>query len=273
MINLINTVFNVIFSVLFFPLNRLSPIWGLTIFSLLTGLLMIVIFKRVSNQEGIRRVKDHIKAHLLELRLYKDSAGLSLIAMKDIFLSNGKYLGLALRPMLILMIPVIIIIIQLAARYEYRPLSVGESTLVRATVAVDIPIQDVRIEAPEGIKVETSPLRIPDKDKIFWRIRAVEPGEWEIGFHLQDRNVSKKIFIDAEHTVLASRRLKASSLSAFLYPSESTLSGDSFVKEISIQYPHKRLILSGMGVHWLVFFFILSVVTGFALKGIFKVEI
>ena len=134
MINLINTVFNVIFSVLFLPLNRLSPIWGLTIFSLITGLLMIVIFKRVSNQEGIRRVKNHIKAHLLELRLYKDSAGLSLVAMKDIFISNGKYLGLALRPMLVLMIPVIIIIIQLAARFEYRTLSVGETTIVRTTV-------------------------------------------------------------------------------------------------------------------------------------------
>ena len=273
MINIINNVFNVVFSVLFFPLSRLSPIWGLTIFSLLTGLLMIVIFKRVSDQEGIRRVKNHIKAHLLELRLYKDNAGLSLIAMKDIFLSNGKYLGLALRPMLVLMIPVMIIIIQLAARYECRPLNVGESILVRATVAADIPIQEVRIEASEGIEVETSPLRIPDKDRIFWRIRAFEPGEWEIGFHLQDRDVSKKIIVGADHATMASRRVKSSSLSAFLYPSESTLPGDSFLKEISIQYPHKRLTLSGMGVHWLVFFFIVSVVTGFALKGIFKVEI
>ena len=273
MINLINTVFNVIFSVLFFPLHRLRPIWGLTIFSLLTGLLMIVIFKRVSDQEGIRRVKNHIKAHLLELRLYKDSAGLSLIAMKDIFLSNGKYLAFALRPMLVLMMPVMIIIIQLATRYEYHPLSVGESTVVRATVIKDIPIQNIRIEAPEGIEVETSPLRIPDKDRIFWRIRAVESGEWEIGFHLIDRNVSKQIVVGTGRTILASRRVRASSLSAFLHPSESTLPGDSFLKEISIQYPHKRLTLSGMNVHWLVFFFVVSVVTGFALKGIFKVEI
>jgi hypothetical protein len=193
--------------------------------------------------------------------------------MKDIFLSNGKYLGLALRPMLVLMLPVMIIIIQLAARYEYRPLSVGESTLIRATVAADIPIQEVRIEIPEGIEVETSPLRIPDKDRIFWRIRAVEPGEWEIGFHLQEQNVSKQIVVGTGRTILASRRVKASSFSALLYPLESTLPGDAFVKEISIQYPHKRLTLSGMGVHWLVFFFIVSVVTGFALKGIFKVEI
>ncbi len=50
--------------------------WAAKVFiSLLTGLFMLLVFKLTSNQAGLQRTKDRIKAHLLEFRLFKDSIG------------------------------------------------------------------------------------------------------------------------------------------------------------------------------------------------------
>ena len=52
--------------------------------SLLTALLMLFVFQLTSNQAGIRRAKDRIKAHLLELRLFKDNMRVTLWAQGGI---------------------------------------------------------------------------------------------------------------------------------------------------------------------------------------------
>ena len=90
---------------------------------------MLMIFKKVSNQNRIALIKDRIKAHILEMRLYNDNILFSFQALGSISKWNLRYLGNALKPMIVLMIPVMIILIQLSIRYEYRPLKAGESSI------------------------------------------------------------------------------------------------------------------------------------------------
>ena len=77
---LINRLLGSLFDLLFLPFRSLNPWAGMIFISLLTGLLMLLIYRWTSNQAGIRRVKDKIKAHLLELRLYKDNMGVTMKA-------------------------------------------------------------------------------------------------------------------------------------------------------------------------------------------------
>ncbi|NOR12743.1 MAG: hypothetical protein GQ545_05770, partial [Candidatus Aminicenantes bacterium] len=107
-----NRVFGKIFDLLFIPFRDMNPWVGMIIISFLTGLLMLVIFRYTSNQAGIKKAKNKIKAHLLELRLYKDSLGLSLKAQGNILLANLKYITHSFKPMLVMIIPVILILIQ-----------------------------------------------------------------------------------------------------------------------------------------------------------------
>jgi uncharacterized membrane protein (DUF106 family) len=68
-----NSFVNTVFELILTPFRNMSPWYGMTVVSFLTGFLMLFIFRFTSNQEGIRRTKNRIKAHLLELRLFKDS--------------------------------------------------------------------------------------------------------------------------------------------------------------------------------------------------------
>ncbi len=268
-----NQIVTFIFDLLFTPFSGLHPIWGLIFISIVTGLFMLLIFKRTSNQKGIREAKKHIQAYLLELRLYQYDAGLSLQAFKNVLKSNMKYLGYALKPMLFLVVPVLLIMIQIGARYEYRPLSVGEQTVLDVRLSEDVQNADIRIETPEGVRVETPPMRIPEENRIYWRIRAVSKGEGELVFRYGEEALSKRISVDSRRKKLSPKRLKASSVKSLLYPAETPLSGMDFLQEIHLHYPHQSLSVLGIRIHWLVLFFIFSMVTGFAFKNIFGVEI
>jgi len=271
--NILNAVINFIFKIIFYPLNGLTPVWGLVIISLLTGIVMLLIFKRISNQAGIQSTKGHLKAHLLELRLYKDDAGLSLKAIADLFKDNLQYFSYAFKPMLILMIPVIFILIQLAARYENRPLNVNESVILSVATSSSENLRNIALQTPEEIEIETPPLRVPSKNEINWRIKPHKGGEWKLKITKDQNVVEKRIIVGNTFTSLSEKRLKGFSFAGILYPAESLLPSDSFAKEIYLRYPKRELDVFGMNIHWLILFFGLSMVSGFALKGVFKVEI
>ena len=270
--NAINKIVNGVFDVIFYPAFLLPPGWGLFVVSALTGFLMILIFKSVSNQSEIKRVKNRIWAHLLGLRLYRNDAALSMKAVLNMFVNNGKYLTLAIKPVLILMIPVLLVIFQLASRYEFRPFRVGERSIVEVTVARDIPITEVYLDSLPAIAIETTPLRVLSKNQISWRIRAVKEGTWTLHFRHKDRTISKMLVIGEGRTKMASHRVRGNSIRAMLFPVEPAISGGNFLKDIHVQYPQRDLIVAGVRIHWFIFFFIASILTGFIFKPVFKVE-
>jgi len=114
----LNRVLTAGFDLLFRPLGLLSPLLSLTLFSAATGLLMVWVFGRVSNQEKIRTVKDRIQANLIAVRLFQNSVGVFFRIQGRIFLSTLLYMGLSLKPMLVMIVPVLLVLIQLQGR-EY----------------------------------------------------------------------------------------------------------------------------------------------------------
>ncbi len=271
--NIFNQFLNFIFDVIFLPFTELSPEWGLILVSLLTGVLMLIIFKHISDQEGIRIVKNQVKAHLLELRLYKDDASLSIKAIRDIFRKNFKYMAYALKPMIVLMIPVIIILIQVATRYEFRPVKINDSTIISVKVISGVDLSKVSLETPSSIKQEAPPVRVPANREIHWRINATKAGTEELLFKNGSNTVNNRIVVGDSFTSLAPKRFAGFSFTSILYPAATLLPGDSFIKEISLRYPKRHTSIFGFQIHWLIIFFIFSILSGFALKGVFKVEI
>jgi hypothetical protein len=56
-------------------------------------------------------------------------------------------------------------------------------------------------------------------------------------------------------------------------PGEVPFTGNLPLKSIEVLYPNKNMNLCGWHIHWLIAYFALSIIFGFAFKGIFKVEI
>ena len=53
--------------------------------SIVIGLLMVVVFGYTSDQKAIHVAKDHLKAHLLALRLFQDQIGVVIRSYGRIF--------------------------------------------------------------------------------------------------------------------------------------------------------------------------------------------
>jgi uncharacterized membrane protein (DUF106 family) len=273
---IVNLITGGIFDVLLYPFRGLSPWFGMIFVSLITAFLMLWVFKLTSNQEGIRKAKNAIKAHLLELRLFKDNLRISLKAEGRILRANMSYIACNSKPMLVMIVPLILILAQLNLWFGARSLKPGEETLVKVKIAksADPLALDVVLEPSPGLAVETPAVRIADEQEIAWRIRAPERGPAGLTFRVAGRTLFKPVAVAGKPlSKVSTLSVGRSLLRELLYPGEKPLPGDTPVTSIEILYPARSLSLFGLSVHWLVAYFILSIIFGFAFKGIFKVEI
>ena len=271
-----NSVFGKIFDALFYPFRSMSPWIGMIIVSFLTGLLMLFVFKWTSNQTGIRRVKNKIKAHLLELRLYKDSLALSLQAQGNILRCNLRYIGYSAKPMMVMILPLVLIIIQLNFWFGYKSLTPNQSALLKVKLKDNQNPMDTPLEikpSPELI-IETPPLRIEEFKEINWRFSVKEQGIHQLTLTIDGETVTKRVSV-AQKALNKISPLKTgkSFIKQVLYPTESPIKDDLPVKSIEIQYRTQSMNLFGWHIHWLIVYFVLSIIFGFAFKGVFKVEI
>jgi hypothetical protein len=274
MIGTLNLALGALFDVLMAPFRRIGPGAAMMSISLITGLLMLWIFKKTSNQAGIRRAKDRIKAHLLELRLYKDSLGQSFRSQGGILAANGRYMAHALRPMLVMIVPVLLILIQLNLWFGAAPLKTGESAIVKVKLAPgqSALATDIVLTAPAGLTVETPSLRIEEDREIDWRVRADSSGRHLLIFRLDGRDIAKSLVVEGPALSKVSGMRTRGVGGEFFNPGEKALPKDAPILSIEIGYPPRRLPFLGLRLPWLVAFFVLSIVFGFALKGVFKVE-
>lgn len=274
--SIINTVFNAIFNALFAPFRGMHPWVAMLVVSLLTGILMIFIYKLTSNQAGILRTKNLIKAHLLELRLYKDSMSTSFRSYGSILWCNLKYIGHALRPLAVMIIPILLILIQLNSWFGYRSLRQGEPFLLKVKLAEGRDPMQTNLEvAPSpAYDVETPALRMQEEGEIDWRLKPKQAGLHEIAFTLDGTKIAKTLAVEQKPlSRLSPLRPGRKFLDLAFNPSEPALGKDLPIRSIEVAYPEARLRFLGINFHWLVAFFLLSIVFGFGLKGVFKVEI
>jgi len=246
------------------------------IISLLTGFLMLLVFRFTSNQEGIRKVKNKIKAHLLEFRLFKDSLSISLKAQGNILRYNLKYLSYYGKPMLIMIIPLILILFQLNIWFGYQSLEIGETTILKVELeeSVNLLNMDLTIEPSTGFDIETAPLRIEEESEINWRLRAKEKGVHDLTLVINSQRFKKKVAVAQKPlSKISPLKVRRNFINELSNPGEPPLSGEPPIKAIEVKYPAKNMNLFGWHIHWLIIYVVLSVILSFAFRGVFKIEI
>lgn len=271
-----NSVFGKIFGLIFYPFRSLSPWAGMILVSFLTGLLMLFVFRYTSNQKGIKTVKNKIKAHLLELRLFKNSLSISFKAQGNILRLNLRYITYSAKPMLVMIVPIILILIQLNFWFAYSPLTPGQAAICKVKLKEGhSPMEtDVILKPSSGIIVETPPLRIEEDREIDWRFSPKEKGLQLLTIEVGSQAVTKTLLVGGRLlNRISPVKVQNRFLDEMLYPTERPLPTDSPIQSIEITYPSLRMEVLGWHIHWLVVFFVLSIVAGYALKGLFKVEI
>jgi uncharacterized membrane protein (DUF106 family) len=278
-----NSVFGKIFDLIFFLFQSMNPWIGMIFISFLTALLMLFVFRFTSNQEGIRLVKNKIKAHLLELRLFKDSLSLSFKAQGNILRYNLKYISYSTKPLLVMIIPLILILIQLNIWFGYEALTPGQETILKVKLEEGHSPLDISLslEPSSGFDIQTPPLRIEEEMEISWRLQAREEGVHDLALIINGQRLIKKLAVAQKPlSKISPLKVRRNFINELMNPGEPPFSRELPIKTIEVKYPTKDISLFGWSIPWLlgippwlVVYFVLSIILGFILKGIFKVEI
>lgn len=279
----VNRILTLLFDGLLWPFESLPPIWGLTVISFATGLLMLWIFGKVSNQDAIKVVRDKIRGNLIGIRLFGDDLGMLLKLQGRILGQTARYMGYALLPLAVTLIPVLLILTQLNFRYASAPLEPGDTALVKVKLREASPLhEDVRLELPEGVVLETAGVRIDDPDEdlreVAWRIRAEKPGDYTLTVRAGDDTAEKRLRVGAGQGPVSAIRPGKDLWEVVLWPGEPPLGSSHAVQSVEVSYGALPLRLFAWDLNaipsgWLVFFFVASVAFGFAFRGPLGVEI
>ncbi|MFB3880937.1 MAG: hypothetical protein ACE149_06720 [Armatimonadota bacterium] len=246
---------------------------GLVFVSLITGAVLLVIFRYTSNQRAIRATKDRILAHLLEVVLYRDQMRVVMRAQARLALDNLRYLGYAMVPLACMILPVGLLLAQLDLRYGHRPLRVGESAVVAVKLRPGADLDGVAISARDGVEVETESLRIPTLSEVDWRVRATSSGEHEIRISAGGEEFGKGIVAGRGAGRVTVARVGGGLLAQFLHPGEPPLPASGPVESVAVSYPDADLRLLGRTVHWIWPWLVISMLFGYALKGPLRVQV
>ena len=134
-------------------------------------------------------------------------------------------------------------------------------------------LERASLEANNGLRVETPPLRIPLAKEVDWRIRANAFGKHTLWVEVPGHRLEKTLIVSDKLIPVSPRRTLDSFWNALLNPTEPPIPEDSPVEEIEVHYPARTIPILGWEMHWIVVFFIISILSGLALKGFFQIEI
>jgi len=266
----INTILGYLFGAVMLPF-RDWPITGLVLISAVVSVGILLIFKKVSNQDRIDAVKRKIQASLFEIRLFNDDLGAILRSQGDILRHNLSYLRLQLFPLLFILPPVVVIMAQLQPFYGYSGLDAGEPVLFK--VEMQRPGDDaglllsdkpsIELDVPAGLEVQTPAVWVPSKGQMIWQIVAAEPGDYQLGVRLDGKSYPKSVRV-TDRTVRRSPLRVTTVGDQILYPVEKPLAKDGPIRSISVAYPEDPEVL--LMPRWMWLFFVFTMVFAFALR-------
>jgi hypothetical protein len=278
----INAVLTTLFDGLLYPFRGMHPFVGVLLLSLLTAILMLVVFKRTSNQQALALAKRRIQGCLFELRLFNDDPRAILRAQSELLRHSFSYLKLSLVPMAWMLAPLVLIIAQLQSYYGYQPPAHGERFVVEArlteTAASGLgdrrPIATLRTSS-DALVVETPAVWMPEEHRLAWRVALRTPGEYALTLSLDGVDAMKSFDARPEGVRRSPLKVRSGFVDQLLYPAEPLLPADGPFQTVSISLAEADLPVPGLGraLHWSLVFFALTLLFALALKRRFRVTI
>ena len=160
--------------------------------SLVIGLVMVVVFRYTSDQKAIHVAKDRLKAHLLALRLFQDQIPVVLRSYGRIVLATGRYLRLAFKPLLFVIVPLTFLIVQLDRYLGSMPVEVGHPFLITVRMDNLKASNEASLQLPDGLATTAPAVHVPSENEIAWRVVAEKPGQYIVNVQASDETFSKR---------------------------------------------------------------------------------
>jgi hypothetical protein len=269
----LNTVSNALFALVFAPVDRLPAWLSITLISAVLGVVIFVIFMYTANRRAFSAIVDAITASILAVFLFRDNIGVTMRSEARLLVCSVKLLWYSLFPVLVMSLPLMFVLAQMGALYQFRPPVPGMET-----VQVKLQLQEQLGEWPaislienEAVRVVSGPVRLFSRAEVYWELAPLEPGMHELSFTIGDTAYTKTFSAGAGFARLSPVRPGASDLfDMLLFPLEKPLSGGD-VRSIQIDYPDRISKIYGTD-WWILYFCIISMIFALLSKPFIKIR-
>jgi uncharacterized membrane protein (DUF106 family) len=251
----------------------IGPLPIVMVVSLIVGLLMVVLFGCTSDQKAIGIAKDQLKAHLLAVRLYRDQIPVVMGSYGKILRGTGRYLKLAFKPLLYVIIPITLLMVQIDRYLGATPIPTNAAFLLTVHTTTSDVLNDVTLDLPPEIAMTAPPVHIPTNNEIVWRLAGSKEGRYEVKISAAGQNAAKAVWVGNDLPRISTVRLRGQFWERMLSSAEPALPESSLIESISINYPDRLIDIAGYGMNWIWMFFILSMVAGFIFKELLGIKI
>ena len=254
-----------------------APATALVVWSMILGVGMAIVFRFTTHQAALRRAADASRAAAMGLRLFRDDLRVALSYQVELVRSILWRFALATPPLLVLALPFIVILAQLSARYETRPLAPGESATIDVAVAPEAwpTWQHAELTAPDGATITSPSVRDVTTHTISWRVRADATVSAPLVITAGADRVEMPLAAaerDAPLQRATTRRPGASAFERTLHPTAPGFADDAAVRAVDVTYPARRTPVFGLDLPWWLTFLIASMLGALLCKPIIKVQ-
>jgi uncharacterized membrane protein (DUF106 family) len=250
-----------------------SPLVLVILISLVIGLLMVVVFRYTSDQRAIRRAKDQLKAHMLAVRLFQDQLVVVMRAYGHILMGTGRYIRLAFKPMLFVILPLVFLIVQLNRYLGWMPLRPAEAFLLKVRTTGPDALNEVSVQLPPEMTISAPAVHVPADNEVVWRVIADKNGAYDINVATAGQTFSKQVAVSLDIVRISPIRLRDHFWTRMFTSGEPALPKSSPIESIEVTYPARNIDVAGFESNWIILFFILSIVAGFIFKSVLGIEI
>jgi hypothetical protein len=270
----LNRAANALGGPLLSPIGLLPGWVSATLAAVLSGVGLLAVFKYTSNQRALKRVRDDINAHLLALKLFKDSASVAFRAQGRILAGALWLFLLAVVPMLVMFVPVFLLLMQLGLWYEARPLRVGEDAVVTVKLNGDAASgwPEVSLRPTDAVETTVGPVRVLSKREVCWNIKARTSGYQRLVFQVDGQAADKELAVGDGFMRVSTERPGWSWWDALLHPEEQPFGPESAVQSITIDYPERSSWTSGTG-WWVYYWFAVSMIAALCFRRLLNVNL
>lgn len=270
----LNQIANLLGELLLKPLEVLPLHVGAIAIDIVSGAILLMAFKFTSNQTALRQVRSRIKANILALSLFNESAFVTVRSQCRILAGVVQSLRYALVPTLVMMVPVTLMLGQLSLWWQARPLQVGEEAVltIRLTGDEAAPWPSVKLRESDAFAPTTGPVKIRSERAVCWNVEARHAGYYLLTIDVGDDVVKKEIAIGGHPMRTSLQRPGQRFLDILLNPAEQPFAAKSVVGSIEIEYHPWRSWLVGRD-RWLISWFVGSMLSALCLSRIFRVSL
>jgi len=174
-----------------------GPLAIVIVVSVVVGLAMVVLFGYTSDQKAIGIAKDQLKAHLLAVRLYRDQIPVVMGSYGKILRGTVRYLKLAFKPLLYVIVPITLLMVQMDRYLGQTPIPVNAPFLLTVHFSSSDALNDATLALPSEIVMTAPPVHIAADYQIVWRLAGTRDGSYEMNINAGGQSVEKVVCVGA----------------------------------------------------------------------------